>query len=375
MTVASRFYSPDPVIFHDYATDQAHLAAKNQKQMQSRQLIEDRYPDYMSFVESWEHFPIDDAPILKISPISVKDRHIANHRKFPSRFEADPEQTFVSIVIPTHNRAQLLKAAIESALAQTYPNFEIVVIDDASDDETSQIVRAFDSDRIRYIRKHHSGAPDTRNRGIREARGEFILWLDDDDLLLPSALESQVRVAQANPSADVIFGRHIKFDHATGEILGVLNPKDWSFKPEMLFNGLLGACPIPNPGTLVRRNAYQEIGEYNLSFSRAHDYEFWSRAVAKLTFVKNHAVLCRCHLHVTNMSTGQFIDQSFESLIVRSMVVRYGFDRLFPWLNWEHKEEARTAACFLTAERLFGLNDYHNALKFFVENTGNAFDD
>ena len=359
-----QIYSPDPVIFHDYAADQTHLESKNHKQMQSRQLIEDRYPDYMTFVESWENFSIDDAPILKIPPVSVKDHPVFNHREFPSAFEADPEQTFVSIVIPTHNRAPLLKAAIESALAQSYPNFEIVVIDDDSDDETAQIVRAFDSARIRYIRKHHSGAPDTRNLGIREAQGEFILWLDDDDLLLPSALESQVRVAQANPSADVIFGKHIKFDHATGEILGVLNPKDWSFKPEMLFNGLLGACPIPNPGTLVRRSAYEEIGEYNLSFSRAHDYEFWSRAVAKLTFVKNHAVLCKYRVHATNMSTGQFIDQSFESLIVRIMVARYGFDRLFPWLNWEQREEARTAACFLTAERLFGLNDYHNAIKF-----------
>lgn len=118
-------------------------------------------------------------------------------------FEGTPKVApVVSVIIPTHNRAQLLVRAIRSVLAQTYRRLEIVVVDDASDDETSDVIRRFGDGRIRYIR-HDSpkGGAAARNSGIEAATGEYIAFLDDDDEWEPSKTESQLEVLA---SCDVV---------------------------------------------------------------------------------------------------------------------------------------------------------------------------
>lgn len=91
----------------------------------------------------------------------------------------------LSVVIPAHNRARYLEEAIASAFAQEYQDMEVLVVDDGSTDDTPQVVSRFQDPRLRYLTKEKTGAPDTRNRGIAEARGRWILWLDSDDVLLP----------------------------------------------------------------------------------------------------------------------------------------------------------------------------------------------
>lgn len=353
-----QIYSPDPVILHDFAHSADHMQAKRARQRESLQRILQAYPDYEGFLESWKRWHLQQDEILP-RPRAGKDEW----PPLASRIEARPQDTMVSIVIPTHNRAGLLRQAVESALDQSYRNAEILVVDDASDDGTREVVAAFPDERLRYLPKAHSGAPDTRNAGIAAARGSYILWLDDDDLLLPGALESQVRMVQSHPETDVAYGPHEKFEHGTGRKVGLLDPRDWSLEPRLLLNALLGACPIPNPGTMVRRSVYQDLGAYDLNFHRAHDYEFWSRAAERLVFRKTHHILCRYRIHGSNMSVGRAIDQSYESVIVRRMLARYGFQRLFPFLDWDQADRAESVARFLTAERLFALNDYSNALR------------
>ncbi|RLF83553.1 glycosyl transferase, partial [Thermococci archaeon] len=100
----------------------------------------------------------------------------------------------VSVIIPTYNRANLLKRAIASVLNQTFTDFELIVVDDASPDNTPEVVRSINDGRIRYVRlKKNSGGPVARNTGIRKARGRFIALLDDDDEWLPNRLELQIK--------------------------------------------------------------------------------------------------------------------------------------------------------------------------------------
>lgn len=100
---------------------------------------------------------------------------------------------FVSIVIPTYNRARFLGRLVRSVLNQTYKNFEVIVADDASTDDTAEIIKTFKDDRIRYIRhESNAGAAAARNTGIKASRGEYVAFQDSDDEWLPEKLEKQM---------------------------------------------------------------------------------------------------------------------------------------------------------------------------------------
>ena len=101
----------------------------------------------------------------------------------------------VSVILPTYNRAQLIAQAIQSVLDQTYQDFELIIVDDGSKDETEEVVNSFDDERIRYARhEENKGANAARNTGIAMARGEYIAFQDSDDKWLPEKLERQMRI-------------------------------------------------------------------------------------------------------------------------------------------------------------------------------------
>ena len=104
----------------------------------------------------------------------------------------------VSVIIPTFNRAYLLGRAVESVLSQTYNNYEIIVVDDGSDDGTGEIIESFNK-RVRFFRIPHSGVSKARNTGIEKAKGDWISFLDSDDYWLPQKLEKQMTYLNANP--------------------------------------------------------------------------------------------------------------------------------------------------------------------------------
>jgi glycosyltransferase involved in cell wall biosynthesis len=117
------------------------------------------------------------------------------------------DRDLVSVVIPTYNRAALLPEAVDSVLAQTYPALEVVLVDDGSRDDTAEVVRTrYGADpRVRYFFQANAGVSAARNRGIREARGEFVALLDSDDVWYPHKLALQVAALRALPDAGMIW--------------------------------------------------------------------------------------------------------------------------------------------------------------------------
>ena len=105
----------------------------------------------------------------------------------------------VSIIMPSYNTAKYIKASIDSVLAQTYPYWELIIVDDCSTDETDEVVAAYTDERIRYIKNEkNSGAAVSRNRALREAKGRWIAFLDSDDVWLPEKLEKQISFMKNN---------------------------------------------------------------------------------------------------------------------------------------------------------------------------------
>src|SRR5215471_9220074 len=123
----------------------------------------------------------------------------------------------VSVVIPTYNRADYIGETIESVLQQTYSNIEIIVIDDGSTDNTAQVVERFES-RVRYVRQENAERGASRNHGLRLAQGEFISFLDSDDLWMPSKAAAAVSLLQENPAIGLVCTDAVQIDGQGKEV-------------------------------------------------------------------------------------------------------------------------------------------------------------
>jgi len=284
------------------------------------------------------------------------------------------ESPLISVVVPTYNRAQFIEEAIQSALSQDYEAFEVVVVDDGSTDSTAEILATIVDERLRYILKEHSGAPATRNRGIAEARGDLIVWLDSDDILFSGLLSRHASISQQFHDAGVYYGDLIAVDAQLRERQR-LQFQDWyGRRDEMLAQSIHG-CALPNPGTMVRKWCYEQFGGYAESFPRAHDYELWSRLVGDVEFKHIGGTFCKYRVHGTNLTGGAAdLDTSYEARIALGMLERRPLRALFPQAGWEEKPdaEAEATAYLLAAKVLAGWKDAASARKYLEKSLSRA---
>lgn len=197
----------------------------------------------------------------------------------------------VSVILPTHNRAQLVDRAIRSVLAQSYPSFELIVVDDASDDETPQLVRAFDDPRVRYLQlESNRRAAAARNLGVEEARGDLLAFQDDDDIWLPDKLRQQVPALLAEPAeVGLNICSHIKV--RSGRALHVGGEKHWS---SLRFDaGLEGLdfSLVATPGWLLRRECFERVGGFDERMRCWDDWELAARLAQQFRFTHLDEVL------------------------------------------------------------------------------------
>ena len=182
----------------------------------------------------------------------------------------------VSVIIPTYNRAHLIGRAIRSVLNQTYQDFEIIVVDDGSTDNTEEVVKGFNDGRIRYIRHDENrGGAAARNTGIRAAKGEYIAFQDDDDEWLPGKLEKQIKALEgAPPEVGVVYTDFRRFDErSTNE----LKPTKVMQVSGDIHGDLLEDNFIGTPTVLVRRGCFDKVGMFDEELPRFQDWELWIR--------------------------------------------------------------------------------------------------
>jgi glycosyltransferase involved in cell wall biosynthesis len=189
----------------------------------------------------------------------------------------------ISVVIPTYNRAASLRCAIESALAQTFRNIEIVVVDDNSQDNTQELVAGFHDERITYIRhdvnKRVSAA---RNTGIAHARGKYIAFLDDDDEWLPEKLELQLRVFQhAAPTVGGVYAGAVTVERASRKILNHITPRK---RGNVLASLLERNWIAPTSSIVLKRECFETAGLFDTAMSFSEDYDLWLRVARDYAF-------------------------------------------------------------------------------------------
>lgn len=194
----------------------------------------------------------------------------------------------VSVITPTYNRADYLPVAIESVLSQTIADFELIVIDDGSTDETPKVMELYLSDpRIRYLRQDNQGQSAARNRGIEEATGEFICFLDSDNAWVDTKLEQTLKAFSDHPEADIVYGDFVVID-ADGKEQGINRMKRYSGRitPQLIHDN----CVSMNT-TMTRARCFAEMGAFDPKDRLAEDYGLWLRFSTRYQFQYLPAVL------------------------------------------------------------------------------------
>jgi glycosyltransferase involved in cell wall biosynthesis len=187
------------------------------------------------------------------------------------------ENPLVSVIIPAHNRAQLVQKAIESVLMQSYKNLEIIVVDDASDDATPQVLANFSASdpRVKVLTNEKNlGLVRNLNKGISVSRGKYIARLDDDDLWIdPGKIENQVQFLEDNKDYVLIGSGVIKVDEQGKEVSRILFPeKDKEIREIMFLKS-----PFVHSGVVFRKDVFEKLGGYNENLKVCEDYDLWMR--------------------------------------------------------------------------------------------------
>ena len=186
----------------------------------------------------------------------------------------------ISVIIPTYNRANFLKKAIDSVLAQTFKDFEFIVVDDGSTDETKVLIKGYKG-RIKYIYQDNKGPASARNAGIKESKAEFITFLDSDDWWDKDKLKIQFEAMQKNP--DYLISHTQEIWYKNGKLL---NQK----KKHRKFGGFilekcLAICAVGISTAMIRRELFEKVRLFNESLPCCEDYDFWLRTSAKFPFL------------------------------------------------------------------------------------------
>lgn len=203
-----------------------------------------------------------------------------------------PETPLVSIILPTFNRAHLLPRAVNSVLHQSYTNWELLIWNDGSSDETEAILRSFTDPRIRYFSELNHGKPYAVNHAFSYSNGNLIAFLDDDDQWLPGKLALQVSFLNDNPEVDLIFGNYRNVDKATNQEkdgfaqsaagLASLQTASASFNFKQITGGWLENLAMDNfiamDTVVLRKDLMEKTGKFNENLCCAEDFEFWWRA-------------------------------------------------------------------------------------------------
>jgi glycosyltransferase involved in cell wall biosynthesis len=223
----------------------------------------------------------------------------------------------VSVIIPTYNRARLVAEAIQSVLDQTYQDFEIIVIDDGSTDNTKEVVGSFKDPRIKYFYQENRGVCIARNNGIKVSNGDYIIFLDSDDLLFKNAIAIEAKILDSYPDVALIYSQLYTIDEKE-RVIGLRKPKNrqpgiWQGTREianLLINGNY-ICPSQ---ALVRRSSIIDVGLFDPAFSSgSEDFELWVRIAKKYAVSYIAEPVGKYRFYPSGISAGRDMDEIEKS--------------------------------------------------------------
>ncbi len=216
----------------------------------------------------------------------------------------------VTIVTPSYNQGRFLEATLRSVLEQDYPNIEYLVVDGASTDDSVDIIRRY-ADRLTWwVSEKDSGQSEAVNKGLRRAHGEFVGWLNSDDVYLPGAVSAAVAAFRSTPEAAVVYGDALAIN-ADGKSFNVMCARQYSLADLMAFN------IICQPAAFMRRSVLEQAGYLNPAYHLLMDNLLWMNMarLAPLVYVPQTWAAARYHDQAKNRTRGAAYGQEARVLI------------------------------------------------------------
>jgi glycosyltransferase involved in cell wall biosynthesis len=286
----------------------------------------------------------------------------------------------VSVIIPVYNGGEFLSKAMESVIAQTYSDWQIVAVNDGSTDNSLEILRMYEHrlpSKIHIVSQKNSGASSARNRGIIESKGEYIAFLDSDDSWLPEKLEKQVEFLESNKELGLVYSDCYIIDNGSNmeenTYLCRTKPFRGNIFSELVYNNF-----IPTSTVLVRRKVLDKVGLFNPVLRISQDYDLWLRLaeIYSVDFINQPLAKYRFHNEGISKNVELMIAEDFQ-------ILEYWLNKR-PELRAELKSEIKEKRARLHYHLM--LHYYHNhkiknaikefivwtSIKLYVKNSDNG---
>ena len=219
----------------------------------------------------------------------------------------------VSVLVAVYKTNEVhLKACIESVLAQTYTDFELLILDDCPENDRESVIKSFKDDRIRYLKNEKNlGIAFTRNKLIDLAEGKYLAVIDHDDIAYPERFEEQVKVLDNHPEIGVVGCWVERFPS--------IKIAKYPEHNDEIEQYLMQGCAIPHTGAMIRKSALGKV-RYEKEFSPSEDYALWGRLLGKTKFYNVPKVLMKYRWYEENTSKAQADKMASATKLIRSFI-------------------------------------------------------
>jgi glycosyltransferase involved in cell wall biosynthesis len=285
----------------------------------------------------------------------------------PKKLATMDGEPLVSVIIPAYNVAPFVEDTLSSVFAQTFDNYEVIVINDGSpdSDELERILMRY-LDRINYIKQTNQGAGAARNAGLRAARGRFVAFLDGDDMWLPMFLEEQLTLIDSHGGYDLVYADAVNF----GDSLLAGRPvmETYSSEGEANFESLLaGRCGVITSAVVARREPIIELGMFDESIRNSQDFDLWLRLSKRegARFTYQRKILVRRRIYEGSLSADSIKGLEGELRVLEKTAQRK--DLTFTERETLERTRAlrRAAAERIRGKRQLMEGDFHLATRSF----------
>jgi glycosyltransferase involved in cell wall biosynthesis len=247
----------------------------------------------------------------------------------------------VSVIIPSYNYGRFVAEAVESALAQTYRPIEVIVVDDGSKDNTSEVMQAYASNPlVQYIRQENKGLPGARNTGIRAAQGEYIALLDADDVWAPEKIARQVAFYEQHQNAALVATATYVFGHVVPQASPSLGADSENGFDEYCVRDLMEFRPFGPSSVMLSRAKWQQVGGFDEQLRYVEDLDMWVRLAAHGRMFRLAHQLTGFRSHPAAQSMHMAPHLRYHKLVLDKLFTTVPELQAHP--HWRRLAEART---------------------------------
>ncbi len=263
----------------------------------------------------------------------------------------------ISVILPTYNRSSTISRSIESVLSQTYKDFEFIVVDDFSTDDTHCVVENYSSE-IKYIRHEtNRGAAAARNTGIKNSSGEYIAFIDSDDEWHPEKLERQIEIfSESSSDVGVVYTGFYKCSDNKRELGNIPTKRGYIYEDQLMKDWV-----NPTSTTMVRSACFESVGGFNPELNARQDYELWIRIARNYQFEYIKEPLVTMYVGNENRITG-----NVEVRMNAHKQVLDSIEEEIRSLSWKKRQRCFASQYFSMGRYLQKNQSYSESSSYFI---------